>query len=192
MPRRPLLAFASALSAVAIGATLSACGGASSAGAAGESTAPAVLGGKPTQGGTIVYGHQQEPPCLSGGWVEQAYISRQVLDSLVAEDAGGKIVPWLATSCKASADQKTWTFKLKPGVKFTDGTPFDAQAVVDNFKTWLNPKTLNGTAFSYIGEYYKSSRAVDDLTFELHLTKPYSPLLAALSQGYFGIHSPKQ
>jgi peptide/nickel transport system substrate-binding protein len=195
MPRRPLLAAVSALTAVALGATLSACGGTAASvadGARPESTAPPVLGGRATQGGTIVYGHQQEPPCLSGGWVEQAYISRQVLDSLVAQDEGGKIVPWLATSWKASDDQKTWTFTLKPGVTFTDGTPFDAQAVVDNFRTWLNPKTLNGTAFSYIGEYYKSSRAVDDHTFELQLTKPYSPLLSALSQGYFGIHSPTQ
>ncbi|HWI70613.1 MAG TPA: ABC transporter substrate-binding protein, partial [Baekduia sp.] len=71
-------------------------------------------------------------------------------------------------------------------------TPLNAEAVVKNFETWLNPKTINGTVTQYIGEYYKSSRAVDDLTFELTLTKPYSPLLSALSQGYFGIHSPKQ
>lgn len=190
MSRRPLLALTAAMSALALGATLSACGGTSNSAA--DSTAPPVIGGTPARGGTIEYAHQQEPPCLSGGWVEQAYISRQVLDSLVSQDDGGKIVPWLATSWKASADQKTWTFKLKPGVKFSDGTPFDAQAVVTNFETWLNPKTLNGTVFSYIGEYYGSSRAIDDLTVELHLTKPYSPLLSALSQGYFGIHSPQQ
>jgi peptide/nickel transport system substrate-binding protein len=190
MSRRPLLALTAAMSALALGATLSACGGTSNSAA--DSTAPPVIGGTPARGGTIEYAHQQEPPCLSGGWVEQAYISRQVLDSLVSQDDGGKIVPWLATSWKASADQKTWTFKLKPGVKFSDGTPFDAQAVVTNFETWLNPKTLNGTVFSYIGEYYKSSRAIDDLTVEVHLTKPYSPLLSALSQGYFGIHSPQQ
>lgn len=146
--------------------------------------------GKPVNGGTIIYGHEQEVPCLIGGWVQEAYLDRQFLDSLVAEAPGGKIVPWLATAWKVSADQKTWTFTLKKGVKFTDGTVLDAAAVHTNFETWLNPQTANSTVQAYIGEYYQSSRAVDPYTFELTLKKPYSPLLAALSQGYFGILSP--
>jgi peptide/nickel transport system substrate-binding protein len=173
--------------AVTLGAALAAC---SSSGDSTASSGAPTTGGSPTRGGTISYGHQQEPPCISGGWVEQAYISRQTLESLVAQDKGGKIVPWLATSWKVSDDQKTWTFKLKPGVKFTDGTPLDAAAVKENFEYWLDPKTINGTVAAYIGEYYKSSKAVDDLTFQLNLTKPYSPLLSAISQGYFGLHSP--
>lgn len=176
------------IAALTLAASLAAC-----AGTEGESATaggPPQTAAKPTRGGTISYGHQQEPPCISGGWVEQAYISRQVLDSLVAQDEGGKIVPWLATSWKVSDDQKTWTFELKPDVKFTDGTPFDAEAVKANFEYWLDPKTINGTVAAYVGEYYDSSRAVDDLTFELKLKKPYSPLLSAISQGYFGIHSP--
>ncbi|MBJ7330978.1 MAG: ABC transporter substrate-binding protein [Solirubrobacteraceae bacterium] len=172
------------LAAAAI--SLAACGSDSQPSTADEKPA------KPTNGGTISYGHQQEPPCLSGGWVEQAYISRQTLDSLVSQDANKKIVPWLAQSWKVSDDQKTWTFKLKPGVKFTDGTPLNAEAIKTNFETWLNPKSLNSTVFVYIGEYYQSSKAVDDLTFQLKLAKPYSPLLEVLAQGYFGIHSPKQ
>jgi peptide/nickel transport system substrate-binding protein len=128
---------------------------------------------------------------LTGGWVQEAYIDRQVLDSLVSQVQGGKIVPWLATSWKVSADQKTWTFTLKKGVKFTDGTPFNAAAVKANFEYWLDPKAGNSTVRAYIGEYYKSSKAVDDHTFELDLTKPYSPLLSALSQGYFGVQSPQ-
>ncbi len=39
-------------------------------------------------GGTITYVHQQEPPCLWGGWVQQAYLSRQVFDYLVSYDNG--------------------------------------------------------------------------------------------------------
>jgi peptide/nickel transport system substrate-binding protein len=180
---------ASALAALAAAlATLVAgCGGNGAA----ATTSPAAADAEPTRGGTISYGHQQEPPCISGGWVEQAYISRQVLDSLVSQVKEGEIVPWLATSWKVSKDQLTWTFELKPDVKFTDGAPLDADAIKTNFETWLNPKTINGTVASYIGEYYKSSRAVDELTFELKLAKPYSPLLSVLSQAYFGIHSPK-
>lgn len=186
--RTPMVAV---LGALALGSlTLSACGGSAASGGTTTGGDTTTAAGTPVRGGTIEYGHQQEPPCVSGGWVEQAYLSRQVLDSLVAQGDDGKILPWLATSWKASPDQKTWTFKLKPGVTFTDGTPFDAKAVKTNFETWLNPDTINGTVDAYIGEYYASSRAVDDLTFELKLKKPYSPLLSALSQAYFGIHSP--
>ncbi|MDQ1655979.1 MAG: peptide/nickel transport system substrate-binding protein, partial [Cryptosporangiaceae bacterium] len=149
------------------------------------------VGSTRVTGGTITYGHEQEPPCLTGGWVQEAYVDRQVLDSLVAQDKGGKIVPWLAESWKVSADQKTWTFALKKGVKFTDGETFDAAAVAKNFTYWLDPKIGNPTAAAYIGEYYAGGRAVDANTFELTLSKPYSPLLSALSQGYFGLLSPE-
>jgi peptide/nickel transport system substrate-binding protein len=175
----------------AVAATIAACGGGADGSApAGAAGGPALSPAKPVRGGTIEYGHQQEPPCISGGWVEQAYISRQVFDSLVSQVKGGKIVPWLATSWKVSKDQLTWTFKLKPNVKFSDGTPLDAAAIKTNFEYWLNPKTLNSTVADYVGEYYESSKALDATTFQLKLKKPYSPLLSALSQGYFGIHSP--
>jgi peptide/nickel transport system substrate-binding protein len=176
------------VAAGALAAGLSACGGGGSA--ATGATGSAAANAKPVQGGTIYYGHEQEPPCLIGGWVQEAYIDRQILDSLVSQVSSGRIVPWLATSWSVSRDHLTWTFHLKPGVKFTDGTPLNAQAVVDNFKYWLAPSTGNSTVQSYIGSYYKSSRAVDDTTVELQLNAPYSPLLSALSQGYFGILSP--
>jgi peptide/nickel transport system substrate-binding protein len=159
------------------------------AGLAGCSAEGSAGGGTRVEGGTIVYGHVQEPPCLYGGWVQQAYLSRQFLDSLVSQTEGGKIVPWLATSWKTSDDQLTWTFTLKEGVKFTDGTPLDAEAVKANFEYWLK-EGGNGTVAAYLADYYESGKAVDATTFELKLTKPYSPLLSALSQGYFGIQSP--
>ena len=168
---------------------LAACGGGdgtSSASAAGASD------GKPRNGGTIEYGHEQEVPSLTGGWVQQAYVSRQFLDSLVSQDKGGKIVPWLAEEWEVSKDAKTWTFHLKPGVKFTDGTPLDAEAVKYNFEYWLDPKTVNTTVSAYIGEYYESSKALDATTLEVKLSEPYAPFLSALSQGYFGIQSPTQ
>ena len=42
--------------------------------------------GERVDGGTIVYAHQQEPACVFGGWIEQAYLSYNVLDSLVSLD----------------------------------------------------------------------------------------------------------
>lgn len=145
--------------------------------------------GTPVEGGTIVHAHLQEPPCIWGGWIQQAYLSRQVLDSLVSQDADGEIVPWLATDWSVSDDQRVWTFTLAEDVEFTDGTPFDAQAVVDNLEHWITEQG-NSTVLAYLGRYYVSSRAVDTHTVELTLSEPYAPLLAALSQAYFGIQSP--
>jgi peptide/nickel transport system substrate-binding protein len=152
-------------------------------------SAPVERTGEPRPGGTIVYAHYQEPPCLFGGWVQQAYLSRQVLDSLVSQVDDGSIVPWLATDWSVSDDQLVWTFHLKEGVTFTDGTPLDAQAVVDNFEFWIREKG-NTTVVAHIGDYYASSRALDATTVEVTLSKPFAPLLSVLSQAYFGIQSP--
>src|ERR1700710_1153096 len=76
----------------------------------------ATSSGQKVDGGTIVYAHQQEPACVFGGWIEQAYLSYQVLDSLVSLDENHKVVPWLATAWKQSDDGLTWTFTLKKDV----------------------------------------------------------------------------
>jgi peptide/nickel transport system substrate-binding protein len=210
VPRRtPLAAAAAAATALVLALVLSACGGGSSSstGSAGGSSASSnsasgSLPGaeaatisadtKPTQGGTIKYSHEQEPPCLgTGGWVQEAFLQRQMSDSLVAQTKDGKIVPWLATSWSTSPDHLVWTFHLKPGVKFTNGEPLTAAAVAKNFYFWTNPKTVNGDISAYWGPYFKSAKAIDDLTFQLTLTQPYSPLLSALSQGYDGILAPE-
>jgi peptide/nickel transport system substrate-binding protein len=190
---------------VAMALALSACGGSSATGAAGDSGSGAagtdntnVVGtegatkptGTPKSGGTIAYAHEMETPCLTGGWIQEAYIERQYADSLVSQTKDGKVVPWLATKWTTSKDHLTWTFTLKPGVKFSNGEPLDAKAVVDNFYAWLNPETLNPTVATYIGEYFKSAKVIDPTTFQLVLSKPYAPLLPVISQGYFGILSP--
>src|SRR3954447_21232646 len=99
MSRRPLLVPAAA--AVVLIA-LSGCAAAQAAGT-----------GEPVEGGTIVYAHQQEPACVFGGWIEQAYLSYQVLDSLVSLDENHQVVPWLAEKWEQSDDGLSWTFTLK-------------------------------------------------------------------------------
>ncbi|MBL7492339.1 ABC transporter substrate-binding protein [Frankia sp. AgB1.9] len=165
---------------------LAACGGGSSSSAAGSS-------GKPVQGGVISYAHVQEPPCVFGGWIQQAYISRNVLDGLVAEADDGSVVPWLATSWEKSADGLSYTFTLKPGVKFTDGTPLDAAAVAWNFDFWEtppDPTSGNSTAKVSLDPYYKGAKAIDATHVEIDLNKPYGEFLRLITQGYFGIQSP--
>lgn len=139
------------------------------------------------EGGTIVYAHQQEPQCLFGGWIEQAYISYQFIDNLVSLDENGEVVPWLAESWEASDDGLTYTLTLKDGVEFTDGTPLDAEAVAYNFDYWVAGG--NSTAAVWLGGYYESAEALDDLTVAVHLSRPYTRFVENLSQSYFGIQS---
>ena len=118
--------------------------------------------GERVDGGTIVYAHQQEPACVFGGWIEQAYLSYQVLDNLVSLDEDHQVVPWLAESWEESEDGLSWTFTLKDGVEFTDGTPVDAEAIAYNFDYWVAGG--NSTAYVWLLDYYESANAVDDLT----------------------------
>jgi peptide/nickel transport system substrate-binding protein len=174
---------------LSVAALLSACGQRPETGD-GTSTGVAAAQGDYLSGGVIEYGHEQEPPCVHGGWVQNAYLARQYLDNLVSLDDNGQPVPWLATNWDISPDRRTYTFHLKPDVKFTDGTPLDAAAVKTNFDAYLNPENPNGTVAAYIGQYYEGAEVVDRNTVALHLKSPYSPLLTVLTQGYFGIQSP--
>lgn len=178
--------------AVLTAASIAACGSSNSVSVSAGGLGSGSSGsGQRIEGGTIRYAHDLEPPCLEGGWVEEAYVERQYADSLVSQTSSGKIVPWLATSWSVSKNQLTWTFHLKPDVKFSDGTPLNAKAVVDNFYFWTNPKSPgNSTVDAYIGPYFKSAKAVSNLTVQLTLKSPYDAVLSILSQGYSGILSP--
>jgi peptide/nickel transport system substrate-binding protein len=148
----------------------------------------------PVSGGTLIYGADREPTCLdphNDGDMPQTYVARQYLDSLVSELPDGQVVPWLATSWKISNGGRTYTFQIKQGVKFTDGTPLNAQAVVANFTQELNPATQDGTDWGYLYPYYVNSKATGPYTVQLNLKQSYAPLLDALAQAFFGIESPK-
>src|ERR1700689_1993082 len=134
------------------------------------------------QGGTIVYGHEQEPPCLYGGWLQEAYIDRNILDSLVTAANNGSIEPGLATSWTISSNGLIYTFHLKPGVKFTDGPPLNAAAVAYNFNYWQNGG--NSTAQAAMDPYYKSAKALSATQVQVTLNQRYNQLLTMLSQAY--------
>src|SRR5690606_22739240 len=84
-----------------------------------------------------------------------------------------------------------YDFTLKQGVEFTDGEPFDAEAVVANFEHIMDPATQSSTDMLYLAPYYESSEAISEHVVRIHLKRPYSPLLTVLSQAFFGIESPK-
>ncbi|KAB1645335.1 ABC transporter substrate-binding protein [Gulosibacter chungangensis] len=145
--------------------------------------------GERVEDGTIVYAHQQEPDCIFGGWIEQSYISYNVLDSLFALDENGEAVPWLASGWKLSEDRLTYTITVEPGNEFTDGTPVDAEAIAYNFNYWAEGG--NSTALAWLGGYYESTEVIDEHTLAVHLSQPYLKFIENLTQGYFGIQSPQ-
>jgi len=74
-------------------------------------------------------------------WVEKSDISRHIVEYLAITDTDNVTRPYLAESWQPSEDLKTWTFKLRKGIKWSNGDEFNADDVVYNFKRWLDPKT---------------------------------------------------
>ncbi|MFI6154502.1 ABC transporter substrate-binding protein [Kitasatospora sp. NPDC051170] len=161
---------------------------------AGSATTPksadAAAGGKPVDGGTLTLAVPYGPTCLDPHQGQaDALFSRAALDSLVWQDDGGAIQPWLAKSWKISEDQKTYTFTLRTGITFSDGTPFDAAAVKANLDHVVAPTTKSAGAAQLI-ENYRSARVVDPQTVEVTLAAPASSFLTGLASPSLGIESP--
>lgn len=147
----------------------------------------------PVSGGTLVYASgDAEPECLDphvGGNYPQALVSSQFLEPLVSLDGEGGITPWLADSWTWSDDGLGLTLQLRDGVAFTDGTPFDAEAVVANIRHVQDPATLSSTGYLAL-QAVTDATAVDASTVQLTLSTPDSALLESLSQPWLAMESP--
>lgn len=147
----------------------------------------------PVDGGTLVYATgDAEPTCLDphvGGNYPQGLISTQYLEPLVGRDADGTALPWLATEWKTSDDGLTWDFTLRDDVTFTDGTPFDAEAVKANVEHLQDPDTASSTGYLSVKEV-DSVEAVDATHARFRLSTPKSSLLEVLSQQWSAMESP--
>jgi peptide/nickel transport system substrate-binding protein len=148
---------------------------------------------EPQDGGTLVYATgDAEPTCLDphvGGNYPQAMLTTQVLEPLVGRDAEGEILPWLATGWEISEDGLTWDFTLAEGITFTDGTPFDAEAVKVNVEHLQDPATQSSTGYLALAKV-SEVEVVDATHARFHLTEPDSALAESLSQPWLAIESP--
>lgn len=101
-------------------------------------------------------------------------LSSHVFDAMVHVDASGKLIPGLAVSWKA-VDATTWEFKLRPGVKFHDGSPLTAEDVIFSLD---RPATLTGSPgpFTSYTRQIVAKQAVDPLTLRLKTAASYGPL----------------
>ena len=133
-----------------------------------------------------------EDPDVMDPSLARTYVGRivfsSICDKLFDIDENLKIVPQLALSHETSADGKTVTIKLRPGVKFHDGEPLDATAAKYSFDRHLNMKgSFRKPEISAVD----SVDVVDPLTITLNLKAPFSPLLAQLTDRAGMMVSPK-
>ncbi|MFF0341694.1 ABC transporter substrate-binding protein [Kribbella sp. NPDC004875] len=169
---------------IAVAVLITGCGGPSK---------PASPDGPPRTGGTLKLSISAEPGCLDAHAVsatQQALLGRILYDTLTTVDEHGNIAPYLAESWKVSPDGKSYTFKLRKGVTFSDGAHWNAEALKANFEHMRDPKTKSPLAAAYIAPY-QSSQVVDEYTLKVQLSYAYTPFLYNLAQSWLGILSPK-
>jgi len=148
--------------------------------------------------GTLIWGMPAETdtldPHATGGW-STYQITYQIFEGLVKEDLTKAdvptppLVPGLATSWTISDDGLVYTFKLREGVKFHDGTPFDAEAVKFNFERFWDESSPNfyAKAKAFVVAYtkwIKSVEVVDPMTVKITLTAPNYQWLRQGLQSY--------
>ena len=149
--------------------------------------------------GTLVVGLVAEPVNLDPAQVTDLNsnrVGRRIVETLVTfPEESTQIVPGLAESWAVSKDGLRYTFKLRKGVSFHDGTPLDAEAVKFSIDRQINPEH----PFNKLGKYpfanfffgnIKAVEVVDPLTVEFVLKEPRASFLAVLTAGAASIVSP--
>lgn len=158
-------------------------------------TAAAACSSDDSSGGakdTLTFATDQVPQCMDPAVSPQdvtALIGRNIFDSLVNMTSDGKFHPWLADKWTISPDGKAYTFFLKQGVTFSDGTPLNAAAVKASIDHIVDPKTKSIYAARLISAY-DSTTVVDDHTVKIQLKHASTPFLQVLSTAYLGIQNP--
>jgi peptide/nickel transport system substrate-binding protein len=161
---------------------------------------PALAAGQAVTGGTLIWGRGGDSVSLDLANAtdgESIKAGIQVLENLVIFGKNSMDVePQLAESWKVSDDGLTWTFKLRKGVKFHDGTPFNAKAVYDSFARVIDKSHpfYGFGKWKYVNMSLGTVNAIkiiDDYTIALVTQKPYAPLLNNLALWLCPILSPK-
>lgn len=141
--------------------------------------------GAAAQGGELVYLEQQAhtnlyPP--AGGFYPNGGVLNQITDKLTYQDPKTlEIQPWVAQSWSINDNATEFTFKLRSGVSFSDGTPLDAAAVAKNFDTYgLGNKALKLPVSEVINNYQRSE-VLDPLTVKFYFSKPSPGFLQGTS-----------
>lgn len=146
-----------------------------------------------TPGGDLVYAGGVDAQTLDPQFITDIPTFRVVgamYEGLTGQNAAGEIVPALATHWTVSDDGRTWRFHLRKGVKFHDGSDFNAEAVKFTFDRLLNPDTKSPRRSALAA--VERVTVVDEHTVDVTTKAPFAPLLAQLSTYNTWILSPAQ
>ena len=161
------------------------------------------------QTSTLVFAASSEPTSLDSPFIsdgESLRATYQIYEGLIKQVPGTvTLAPGLATAWKSSNNGRTFTFTLRRGVTFHDGTAFNAAAVCANFNRWYNFKgaQANPSASYYYNAIFKGFKSKDrgkalyrscaangQYTAVVRLTRVYGPFLNVLTNGAFFMQSP--
>jgi peptide/nickel transport system substrate-binding protein len=148
---------------------------------------------KPVSGGTLTWGVTTEPACFDPHRSSQQnafWVIRNYVDSLIYKQQDGNYSPWLAKSWSVSEDGKTYTFNLRDDVHFTDGTPFDAQAVKANFDYVIANAATTAPSIALL-VHLDRVEVQSPQVVRIVLKQPDSTTLESLSSVKLGFISPK-
>lgn len=173
--QRRRLAVIPVAAGLAVSMTLAACSGGSSA-----------TDTKPRNGGTVTVGLEGDAASLLPGATQQAMSGlieySAIFDPLVAVAKDGSYQPFLAQSIGHNSDYTQWTLKLRPGVKFTDGSPLNAQALKAIFDKYLTAKGAVTLSYLTYGSKLVKMEVVDPLTVKYVLPQGDASFPWVLSQ----------
>jgi len=164
---------------------LSACGG------AGPSSSSTSTAGTPVRGGTWIDDLYEEPDSLLPNLSSETFAT-MVMDGLYAPliygTPQGQLMPGIATAVPTiansgvSADLKTVTFHLRPGLLWSDGQPLDARDVDYSWKLWANPKAAAYNT-TFVTDIASADVSSDNLSITFHLKSPFVSFVSQWADG---------
>ncbi|WP_051581594.1 ABC transporter substrate-binding protein [Pseudonocardia acaciae] len=171
--------------ALVVALALAGCGSGGSTGAA--PTGPA------RPGGTLRVAVSSDQGCVDPQQVgsnDSIYSARQLVDSLTDQDPGtGRITPWLATAWEPNQDASAYTFTLREGVTFGDGTPLTAEVVRQNFDRIPELGARATLAKGYLAGY-RGTTVEGPTRFTVRFAAPNVQFLQGTSTHSLGILAP--
>ena len=144
---------------------------------------------EPVRGGTLTLSYPSGLPHLDTNAVSQTLIVEAIgnfYERLYERDSTGKVLPHLVESEQVSSDGLTVTWKLKPNIKFHDGSPFSAEVVKWNFDRRISRRQIQYGLLPF-----KSIDVVDDLTVRVSLSRTSPNLHAILTMGNNAMYNPR-
>lgn len=146
----------------------------------------------PHRGGVLTAAMDLEPATLDPAFGtapgKDRTLYMQIFENLFYQDREGKLTPQLAESWELAKDGRSITFKLRPGVVFHDGTPFNAEAVKINLDRVIDPK-VKARAHQFVVDL-ASTDVIDENTVRVNFSAPSGAVLAGLANEAGMIASP--